>query len=155
MLDELIAYLRAAMPRMRDTSSTVAQECDLARAYLAIVNVRLGERLRVEVDCPPEAEAVRMPPMMMLPLVDHALEQGSASSDDRSIRIRAEIARPDLRLTIADSGDGFRPRAEGEPIAGIRERLAALYRTGTLALRDVAAGGSEATLELPAEAATR
>ena len=35
MLDELIAYLRAAMPKMRDTSSTVGQEIELVRAYLA------------------------------------------------------------------------------------------------------------------------
>ena len=37
MLDELIAYLRAAMPKMRDTSSTVGQEIELVRAYLVIV----------------------------------------------------------------------------------------------------------------------
>jgi sensor histidine kinase YesM len=32
MLDDLIAYLRAAMPHVRDTSSTVAQEVELPRA---------------------------------------------------------------------------------------------------------------------------
>jgi len=153
MMDELIAYLRAAMPRMRDTSSTVAQECDLARAYLAIVNVGLGDRLGVAVDCPAGAEAVRMPPMMLLPLVEHALERvEDPSADGRTLHVRAEISSPVLRLTIADSGGGYRPGREGESIGGIRERLAALYATaGSLVLRDGAGGASAAILELPAE----
>ena len=58
MLDDLIAYLRAAMPAMRGTSSTVAQEIELARAYLDIVRMRLGDRLRVSIDVPP-ASATR------------------------------------------------------------------------------------------------
>jgi hypothetical protein len=55
MLDDLIAYLRAAMPLMRDTSSTVAQEIELARAYLDIVRLRLGERLSVRVPASPRS----------------------------------------------------------------------------------------------------
>src|SRR4030095_1028436 len=73
MLDELIAYLRAAMPKMRDTSSTVGQEVELARAYLAIVKVRLGERFTYEIESSPAVADERMPPMMLLPLLDHAL----------------------------------------------------------------------------------
>src|SRR5262249_50548924 len=48
VLDDLIAYLRAAMPQMRDTTSTVAREMGLVRAYLDIVKAGLGDRLRVE-----------------------------------------------------------------------------------------------------------
>jgi hypothetical protein len=73
MLEELIAYLRAAMPRMRDTSSTVGQEVDLVQAYLGIVSLRLGERLAFDIEPPGEAADARMPPMMLLPLIDHAI----------------------------------------------------------------------------------
>ena len=80
MLDELIAYLRAAMPKMRDTSSTIGQELELVRAYLVIVRLRLGERLAFEIETPKEIGDARMPPMMLLPLVDHAIAHGLAES---------------------------------------------------------------------------
>lgn len=150
MLDELIAYLRAAMPKMRDTSSTVRQEIDLVRAYLGIARLRLGERFAFEVEPQEEAADARMPPMMLLPLVDHAIAHGLA--DPRStglIRIRTEISNEKVRLEIADSGVGFLPGSEDDGIAGIRERLSALYGSdASLSLRRRAASASEAVLEI-------
>ena len=150
MLDELIAYLRAAMPKMRDTSSTVGQELDLVRAYLGIVRLRLGERLAFDVEASGPVSGARMPPMMLLPLVDHAIAQGLAKAQATgSIRIRAQIADAKLRLEIADSGVGFLPGSEGEGIAGIRERLTALYGSdASLVLRRRDAGATEAVLEI-------
>ena len=88
MLDELIAYLRAAMPRMRDTTSIVAQEIELARAYLHIMKLRLGDRLAFDIDVPEGADGARMPPMMLLPLIDHAVVQGlGPAQSNGTIRI--------------------------------------------------------------------
>jgi len=78
MLSELIAYLRAAMPKMRETTSTLAQEMELARAYLAIVKVRLADRLDFSIDAPDELGGTRMPSMMLLPLVSHAVSRCEA-----------------------------------------------------------------------------
>jgi LytS/YehU family sensor histidine kinase len=157
MLDELIAYLRAAMPKMRDTSSTVEQELDLVRAYLGIVSLRLGERLAFDVEVPGEVAHARMPPMMLLPLVDHAIVHGLAKPQATAVlRIRSRIADKKLRLEIADSGLGFAPGSEGEGIAGIRERLSALYDgDASLVLQQKKAYATEAVLEIryePSEA---
>jgi sensor histidine kinase YesM len=128
MLDRLIDYLRAAMPRMRDTSSTVAQETDLVRAYLEIVKLRLGQRLSFEIDIPADAGSARMPPMMMLPLADHAVVYGlEKRQGDGAITISVDVAAGRLRLVVIDRGAGFVPEAQGDGIASIRERLAALY----------------------------
>lgn len=153
MMDELIAYLRAAMPRMRDTSSTVAQEIELVRAYLAIVRLRLGERLAVDVEVPPEAAPMRMPPMMLLPLIDHAVVRGlEPSTAGGTISVRAVIDAGRLHLTIADSGAGFVPASDGDGIAAIRERLEALYRgDATLDLRRRRGDPTLAVLDLPLE----
>jgi signal transduction histidine kinase len=150
MLDELIAYLRAAMPRMRDTSSTVGQEIDLLRAYLGIVSLRLGERLGFDIDLPGEAAYARMPPMMLLPLVDHAIAHGLADPcSTGSICIRTAVADEKIRLEIVDSGIGFLPGSEDDGIAGIRERLSALYgNDASLVLRRKEASASEAVLEI-------
>lgn len=155
MLDELIAYLRAAMPRMRDTSSTVGQEIDLVRAYLGIVSLRMEERLAFEIEPLAEAADARMPPMMLLPLVDHAITHGLADPRSTgSIRIRAAISGKNVRLEIADSGIGFLPGSEDDNIASIRERLSALYGSdASLVLRGREAGASEAALEIRYEPA--
>ena len=153
MLDDLIAYLRAAMPLMRDTSSTVAQEFELARAYLDIVRVRLGKRLAVTIQAPPGSDEIRLPPMMLLPLIDHAIVRGFAPTNaEGAISIRTDVTSDRLRLAITDSGAGFVPETGGEGLTAIRERLTALYGDkGTLQFRQSDSTSSEAVLDIPLE----
>ena len=160
MLDALISYLRAAMPMMRDTSSTVGREIELARAYLDIVRLRLGERLSVDIEAPPPgANDIRMPPMMLLPLIDHAVVRGlepatgaSAGAGAGAIRIHTDVRDGRLRLTIHDSGVGFAPETGGDGIAALRERLDALYGSSArLELRRTDPRATEAVLDLPLE----
>ena len=54
MLVALIAYLRAALPGMRRHESTLAEELELVRHYLAILQMRMGERLSFDISAPPE-----------------------------------------------------------------------------------------------------
>jgi hypothetical protein len=153
MLDDLIAYLRAAMPTMRDTSSTVGQEIALARAYLDIVRLRLGERLRVSIDVPAEARDARMPPMMLLPLIDHAVVRGlEPATAGGTIDIAARVGGGRLTLTIDDRGAGLVPETDGDGVATIRQRLDALYRgDARLDLRRAGPQATEAVLDLPVE----
>jgi sensor histidine kinase YesM len=158
MLGDLIAYLRAAMPRMRDTTSALAQEIELARAYLAIVKVRLGDRLSFSVDLPDGIGEARMPPMMLLPLIDHAVVYGLEPSEKSgSIIISSTVDGGKLKLTIADSGAGFVAEGTGrDGIASIRERLEALFgQDGQLRLEPTAASGTQAVMEIPYEIAPR
>jgi hypothetical protein len=152
-LDDLIAYLRAAMPRMRDTSSTVAQEIELARAYLAIVKVRLGDRLEFAIDVPDGIGDARMPPMMLLPLIDHAVVHGLAPAQATgTLIVTTEVIGGRLRLKLTDSGAGFVPEAGGDGIEDIRERLHALYgNDASLELDRVEQCGTRAVMEIPYE----
>ena len=153
MLDDLIAYLRAAMPLMRDTSSTVAQEFELARAYLEIVRMRLGERLAVTIQTPSGGEDIRMPAMVLLPLIDHAIVRGfTPPNAEGAISIRSDVTNGRLRLTITDSGAGFVPETGSEGLTNIRERLTALYGdNGALQLRRSDSTSTEAVLDIPLE----
>ena len=79
----------------------------------------------------------------------------SPSRADGSIRIRTTVVDNKVRLEIVDSGVGFLPNNAGEAIAGIRERLAALFETdASLALQERSGGATEAVLELPFERIT-
>lgn len=154
VLDDLIAYLRAAMPLMRSTSSTLAQEIELARTYLDIVRIRLGNRLAFTIDVPANLGEVRMPPMMLLPLIDHAITYGlEQATGSGSIRIATNASDGRLRLKIADSGAGLLPDTGADGIANIRERLRALYGADArLDLRRFDTGATEAVMDIPFEA---
>lgn len=154
VLEELIAYLRAAMPRMRDTSSTLGQELDLVRAYLGIVKVRLGDRLTYQIDMSSSETAdARMVPMVLLPLTDHAIVNGLERTDKGgTVRIAASVADGRLRLIIFATGAGLISGTQEDGIGSIRERLATLYGEGaTLMARTEASGATEAVFEIPYE----
>jgi hypothetical protein len=153
MLDDLIAYLRAAMPHMRDTSSTIAQEMDLARAYLDIIRLRWGNRLEFAIDVTPWTGDVRMPPMMLLPLLDRSIgERIEPSGAHQAITILADAHDGRLRVTIFHRGAAFADDASGDGMASIRERLAALYgANASLQLRRTDACATEVVLDIPLE----
>ena len=154
MLDELIAYLRAAMPRMRDTTSSVAREMELARAYLGIVKVRLGDRLRAEFSISDESARGRMPPMILLPLIDRAIAQTSdVAASRRMLRISSEVAGRKLKIRIVDSASGFAVSESGDDISSMRERLIALYGDqAQLRFTCEQESSVHASIELPFEA---
>ena len=58
MLGHLLAYLRAALPQLRSDSSTLGQEIELAKAYLSIMQMRMGARLAFVIDVPAELRCV-------------------------------------------------------------------------------------------------
>ena len=148
MLDELIAYLRAAMPKMRDTSSTLGQELELARAYLAIVKVRLGECYSYRIESPIEDDDARVPPMMLLPLVDRMIAHSpSAPGTMIAIEVQAKIFDDRVRLEMVARGANPELRDDDSVIAGIRDRLSALYGSdASLVVRPRAVG---VVLEIP------
>ena len=151
MLDDLIAYLRAAMPQMRDTSSTIGQEIALARAYLDIVRLRLCDRFIVDIEVPPDIEAARMPPMMLLPLIDHAIGHDfDAPRAKGAIRIGCAIENGTVTLCVVAAGY---PTDRGDGgIPAIRERLAALYGAdASLATHRSSPTAIQTTITFPSE----
>ena len=152
ILDELIAYLRAALPDMRVTSSTLRKEMALARAYLGIVRLRADDRLRVAIDVDEAVENVVVPPMMLLPLLAAAVGRIEADAAVTSIRVTADVAPDGVRIAIEGEGHALRDVTAMTAAAAIRERLHALY-AGRASFTVVANAGATllATLELPRE----
>src|SRR5258706_14292806 len=100
MLDDLTAYLRAALPHLRHSTSPLGQEIALVQAYLDIVRVRLGDRLRFDVDVPDAAKSFRVPPMMLLPLIDPLVRGLKPDGAGGSIRIVNEAAAAHLLVSL-------------------------------------------------------
>ena len=157
MLQSLICYLRAALPQMREATTNLGREIEMARAYLEIQHVRMGARLAFAIDVPEDLLARPFPPMMLISLVENAVKHGvDPCCEESAITIRAAEAGGRLTISVADTGDGIRPSGTGGGVGltNIRERLKALYGPAArLSLQENAPHGVVASIELPAAAA--
>ncbi|MFO1415456.1 MAG: histidine kinase [Burkholderiales bacterium] len=154
MLDNLVRYLRAALPQIRAASTTLGQEADLVQAYLDVLQIRMGAYLSFAVDVPAPLREHPFPPMMLLTLAENAIKHGLAPSPEAGrIDIRARHAGDALVVTVADTGVGFgaaKTGGTGIGLANTRARLAALY--GPEAALDLAANeprGVVASIRIP------
>ena len=156
MTGHLIQYLRNALPKMRESVSTVGQEVELVRAYLSILQMRMGTRLAFEIDVPEALAALPFPPLMLPSLVENAIKHGlEPQREGGVIRVSASLDDGRLRMRVADTGRGFAETVgAGVGLANIRERLAALYGgNAKLTLEGNEPRGVVATIEVPAEGA--
>lgn len=126
MLDDLIVFLRRALPSLNETASTVDAELALARAWLGITKGRLGAQLQFAIGSPEDAAGIRMPAMILLPLLERAAETITLSSLPKVIEISARVADDRVRISIVETNPGANDRRH-ETLSQIRERLQSLY----------------------------
>jgi len=160
MLDHLIAYLRTALPDMRTSSSTLGRECDLAGHYLSLMEIRFGARLVTAIECPDELRELPVPPMMLMSLVENAVQHG-VEPKPGSVRVSVNAAMHGdgrLAIVVRDDGAGLQRGqvvallGSGVGLRNVRERLQALYGgQAAFELRQAADGATEAALLLPVE----
>ena len=131
MQKNLIQYLRAALPQMREGSTTLGKEVQLCRAYLEILRFRMEDRLQYTVTVPQGLMTAQFPPMMLQSLVENSIKHGlEPKPEGGAITISADIVNGRLRVTVADTGLGFAAASRpgtGVGLANVRERLSALY----------------------------
>ena len=156
MTGHLIQYLRNALPKMRESVSTVGQEVELVRAYLNILQMRMGKRLSFDIAVPPELMELPFPPLMLPSLVENAIKHGlEPQREGGMVTITGQVEGGTLRMIVADTGRGFGDTlGAGVGLTNIRERLAAMYGEGAkLTLEANAPQGVIATIEVPREGA--
>ena len=129
MLSHLIDYLRSAMPAMRSTHSTLGREFQLARAFLSIMQFRMGARLAFSVAAPPELLDREFPPTVVGTLLENAIKHGlEPSRSGGRIDLKAWHDGSHLVVEAADTGIGFSSSSgSGVGLANARERLRMLY----------------------------
>jgi len=126
LIDNLIVYLRAALPTMEQSTSSVSVELTLVRAWLEIMRMRRGVGLTFSIATPSLARDVKIPPMILLPLVQHAVDcardrvqcelKVSVSADDRQVHIVVTASGPECELPV-----------ETPATMAIHERLHTIY----------------------------
>jgi hypothetical protein len=159
MVGHLIQYLRASLPKMRESSSTVGQELELARAYLNILQMRMGERLLFSITAADDLLACPFPPMMLPSLVENAIKHGleplrEGGRIDIAVQRVPHTEGKFLQVTVSDTGNGLSEQpteaGTGVGLSNLRERLIALYGgRGRFTLASHTPRGAVATIEVP------
>ncbi len=149
----LIAYLRSALPQMRSSGgATLGKQLDLSKAYLAIMQARMKERLAVRFEVPDFLGSAPFPPMMLQTLIENAIKHGlEPKIDGGTILVRARVDGATLVVDVCDDGVGIDLHAdEGVGLANIRERLQLLYGgQAELVIEAPPGGGACASVRIP------
>lgn len=122
-MERLITYLRVALPRLRESGSTLGAEVDLLASYLDLVQALRGGRPRFHAAVPAGLREAHFHPMLLLPLVQRAVR--SAGEPPATIELTAHRQPEGLRLVLTlAAGDLCRSDAE---LLRLQERLQVLH----------------------------
>jgi signal transduction histidine kinase len=154
VLNHLIAYLRAAVPRMHDTVTTLGEEIELVRSYLELMRMRMPDRLQFALHIEPGASSLECPPMTLLTLVENAVRHGIDPSEVGG-RIDVDVWLRDSRcwVRVTDTGVGLQPSSKGlgTGLSTLRERLQLAFGgDAQLRLSEVQPHGVCAEIDMPA-----
>jgi LytS/YehU family sensor histidine kinase len=154
VLNSLIAYLRAAVPRMQSQSTTLQSEVEMVRAYLELMQMRMPDRLQYAIHLDPVASGLHCPPMTLLTLVENAVRHGIDPSEAGG-RIDADIWLRDGRclMRVKDTGVGLKSQSRGlgTGLSTLRERLKLAFGgDAQLTLTEIAPHGVCAEINFPA-----
>lgn len=161
MLDRLIAFLRATLHGSRALSHPLRDEFSRLGDYLALMQIRMGPRLAVDIDLPASLAAVPLPAMLLQPLVENAIKHGlEPHRPGGQLTVRASQEAAQVRLDVVntgctlreDDGDTERPSSgPGFGLHSVRTRLRSAY--GDAAQLEIVPGpdghGTRVTVRIP------
>jgi len=155
MLETFVAFLRTSLRSGRERTVPLEQELDVVKSYLDLYAMRMGERLRYRIDLPEALRGVRIPPLLIQPLVENAVKHGlEPSINGGEVMVSAERADKRILIRVIDSGAGIKETAGGSGIGleNVRRRLAIMYGdTGRLVIEENSPTGVKVVIEIPAE----
>jgi LytS/YehU family sensor histidine kinase len=134
MIMNLSTFFRTSLACDPTDDVPLADEVRMQRLYLDIEQVRFPERLSTAFDVPDDLAKVRVPSMILQPVVENAIKHGVARScEPVTIKVSARRANGGLSLAVEDdanpSGDAAE-RGEGVGLNNVCDRLAARYNGG-------------------------
>jgi sensor histidine kinase YesM len=156
----LTTLLRSSLKRTREDATTLAEELEIAQAYLEINAIRMQGRLSYHILCDPQLSNLPLPPLLVQPLIENAIKHGiDPKEEGGSIDVSARIEDNKVHIDITDTGAGIDANqataGTGTGLKNVRERLRVLYGDrGDLTLTDNQPHGMIATLVLPLDVET-
>jgi two-component system, LytTR family, sensor kinase len=156
MIQSLSGFYRTSLSSDPLEDVTLIEEVELQQRYLEIEAVRYPERLRTVIDIPKELENVRVPGMILQPLVENAIKYG-VSRTNRPVTVCVAARRIDdaIEISVVDDGDTVKGKSDhgsGIGLANVRDRIEARYGgRGRLQAGPHPDGGFAATITIKDE----
>jgi len=156
MLTRLGDLLRVVLRQDSQQECTVQEEIELTKAYVALEQMRFGDRLRVNFEIAPDTQQAMVPCFLLQPLIENAIVHGLRGARKTGIvTVSAASQEGQLLLTVTDNGVG--PPAEdpagmkvGVGLGSTRERLSRMYlNSHTFLIRKPPEGGAEVRIVIP------
>jgi LytS/YehU family sensor histidine kinase len=162
-LMQLTSLLRAVL-RSEGDFTTLGRELDMIESYLDIERARFERRLRIIIEVPASLRSIRVPPLVLQPLVENAVKHGIAPlRAGGEVRVRATIERMgglrrSLLLVVQDTGAGAtadalrQGREVGVGLRNVERRLAGQYGAeASLTVHTAAGQGTTVEIRIPAD----
>ena len=137
----------------KKTTVPLEEEMHIVKAYLDVERLRLGDKLKLEINVTPEAESVPIPILSIQPLVENAVKHGIAPlAGGGLIQISASTGLDGaLLVSVRDSGPGFsKSNRSGVGLENVERRLELCYGGDARLTIDSGASGTEVTVRIPA-----
>jgi hypothetical protein len=152
MVDAFSAWLRSTLSVSSRPTHSLAQEMVQLEHYLALMHMRMGERLAYSVHWPDVLARLEVPTLLLQPLVENAIKHGlDPLPQGGRVEITATATNGRCVMCVVDNGAGWPAiHQEGFGLGLVRERLQAQWGArARLDLRPARNGGTEATVTLP------
>jgi len=139
MIENLAEVFRYALDGARRDFVTLGDEIEFARTYLEIEQQRFEEKLDVEVEFDPTLQNIRVPAMILQPLVENAIKHGitpklgpgwvrvAASANNGNVHVEIEDNGIGMKDTVRDDKGEFHPPSRGLGLSNVDQRLRAVY----------------------------
>jgi two-component system, LytTR family, sensor kinase len=159
-LMRLSGLLRGVL-RASDEFVTIGEELDLIEAYLDIERARFEDRLRVRIDVPWELRRIRIPALVIQPLVENAIKHGiSECLAGGEVRISVRLLEKEALISVVDTGLGVtestlerRKRRGGLGLSNVEQRLRRYGNIETpLVIRSTPGVGTTVEVRIPIQA---
>jgi LytS/YehU family sensor histidine kinase len=158
VLKSLIAYLRAAVPRLHEPTTTLGQELQLVRAYLEVMHMRMPDRLKFALHIDESARELECPPMTLLTLVENAVRHGIDPTEEGGfIDVTVRLHEGRCKVRVVDTGMGLQAGGSGlgTGLSSLRERLQLAFSgNAQLSISEVDPHGVAVELDFPARQPT-
>ena len=131
-LEDLGAMLRTSLEHRDHEFVPLSEELEFVRRYIAMEQVRFGERLGVGIEVDSAAARWPVPPFILQPLIENAVKHAVAPSRDSvMVSIEARRSAGGIRLQVSDNGPGNHRTTDstgtGVGLQNLRQRLRLLY----------------------------
>ncbi len=128
MLEDLSELFRSALVDQGE-AVPLAQEIELAKRYLAIEQIRFGDRLRVNWSLDHAADQAKLPPLLLQPLVENAVQHGvEPSKSGADLKISTEVRGDRVVIKVTNTAPAGQGRAgHGVALQNVQDRLRLLH----------------------------